>query len=89
MINARYILLTVPALYLISFRQTSEGRLIAMIIPTAFLSVMLAYADFTFVNANRDWVESTVVPLQKQGFHIWSAAESGLRFYLEQKGSAL
>ena len=86
MINARYILLAIPALYLIGFQHTSEGRLIAMIIPTAFLSVMLAYADFTFVNANRDWVESTVVPLQKQGFHIWSGAESGLRFYLEQKG---
>jgi hypothetical protein len=86
MINARYILLTVPALYLVMFRQTSERRLISMVIPTAFLSVMLAYADFTFVNSNRNWVENTVAPLQKQGFRVWGGAESGLRFYLEQRG---
>jgi hypothetical protein len=88
MINARYILLTVPALYLVIFRETPERRLISVIVPTAFLSVVLAYADFTFVNANRDWVERQVVPLQQQGFRVWSGAESGLRFYLEQKGIA-
>jgi hypothetical protein len=86
MINARYILLSVPPLYLVIFRETTERRLISIILPTAFLSVMLAYADFTFVNANRDWVEQTVVPLQQQGFRVWSGAESGLRFYLESKG---
>jgi hypothetical protein len=85
MINARYILLTVPALYLTTFRETSEGRLISMIVPTAFLSIVLAYADFAFVNANRAWVDQTVAPLQEQGFRVWGAAESGLRFYLEQK----
>jgi hypothetical protein len=88
MINARYILLAVPALYLVIFRDATEGRLVAMIVPTAFLSVVLAYADFSFVNANRDWVERTVPPLQQQGFRVWSGAESGLRFYLEQKGIA-
>src|SRR5262245_20725233 len=36
MINARYILLAVPALYLVIFRETTEGRLISMIVPTAF-----------------------------------------------------
>src|SRR5262249_44543410 len=87
MINARYILLVVPALYLVVFRETAEGRLISMIVPTAFLSLVLAYSDFSFVNANRDWVEQTVVPLQQQGFRVWSGAESGLRFYLEQKGA--
>src|SRR5439155_26335978 len=81
----RYILLAVPALCLIIFRETTEGRLISIIVPTAFLSVVLAYADFCFVNANRDWVERTVVPLQQQGFRVWSCAESGLRFYLQQK----
>jgi len=86
MINARYILLAVPPLYLIIFRETSDRRLISMVIPTAFLSVLLAYADFSFVNANRDWVEQTVAPLQQQGFRVWGGAESGLRFYLEQKG---
>jgi hypothetical protein len=88
MINARYILLAVPALYLIAFRETGERRLISMIVPTGFLSVVLAYADFSFVNANRDWVDQNVVPLQEQGFRVWSGAESGLRFYLEQKGIA-
>jgi hypothetical protein len=88
MINARYILLAVPPLYLVSFRQTSERRLISMIAPTAFLSVILAYADFSYVNANRDWVQRTVAPLQQQGFQLWSGAESGLRFYLEQQGIA-
>jgi hypothetical protein len=88
MINARYIMLSVPALYLVIFRQTSDRRLISIIVPTAFLSILLAYADFSFVNANRDWVEQNVVPLQEQGFRIWSGAESGLRFYLEQKGIA-
>jgi len=86
MINARYILLSVPPLYLIAFRETQERRLIAMIVPTAFLSLILAYADLSFVNANRDWVDQTVVPLQQQGFRVWSGAEAGLRFYLEQRG---
>jgi 4-amino-4-deoxy-L-arabinose transferase-like glycosyltransferase len=86
MINARYILLSVPPLYLVIFRETTERRLISVIVPTAFLSVVLAYADFTFVNANRDWVERNVVPLQQQGFRVWGGAESGLRFYLEQRG---
>jgi hypothetical protein len=86
MINARYILLSVPALYLIIFRKTSERRLISMVVPTAFLSAVLAYADYSLVNANRDWVEQTVAPLQAQGFRVWGGVESGLRFYLEQKG---
>ena len=87
MINARYILLAVPALYLVMFRESTERRLISIIVPTAFLSVVLAYADFSFVNANREWVERIVVPLQQQGFRVWSGAESGLRYYLEQKGA--
>jgi hypothetical protein len=86
MINARYILLAVPALYLVIFRDTSRSRLISILIPTAILSVTLAYADFSFVNANRDWVENAVPPLQNQGFRLWGAAESGLRFYLERQG---
>jgi 4-amino-4-deoxy-L-arabinose transferase-like glycosyltransferase len=86
MINARYILLAVPALYLVMFADTGQRRLIATLIPTAALSLVLAYSDFTFVNSNRDWVRQTVAPLQQQGFQVWSGAESGLRFYLEQNG---
>ena len=86
MINARYILLALPSLSLVVFRNTSRRRLIFTLAPTALLSIILAYADFISVNANRDWVEQTVIPLQQQGFRVWSGAESGLRFYLEQNG---
>jgi hypothetical protein len=86
MINARYMLLIVAPLYLVLFGNAGESRLILTLIPTVAFSVALAYADFSFVNLNRDLVERAVVPLQRQGFRVWSAAESGLRFYLEQKG---
>ena len=87
MINARYILLSLPALYLVLFRDSSRRQLIGVMVPTAVLSICLAYADFTFVNAYRSWVAATVVPLQTQGFKVWSASESGLRFYLQREGS--
>jgi hypothetical protein len=87
MINARYILLAIAPLYLVIFGNISERRLIATLIPTAILSFVLAYSDLTFVNSYRDWVQSTVPPLQQQGFRVWSGSESGLRFYLEQAGS--
>ena len=83
MINARYILLALPALYLVIFGNMGDRRLISTLIPTAALSLSLAYSDFIFVNSYRDWVKQTVVPLQQQGFKVWSGAESGLRFYLE------
>ncbi len=86
MINGRYVLLAVPALYLVLFADSSQRRLVYTLIPTAALSLMLAYADLIFVNANRDLVEQTIAPLQRQGFRIWSGAESGLRFYLEERG---
>jgi len=84
MINARYILLMVPPLYLVLFRNTTARRLTFVLIPTAVLSVVLAYSDFVFVNSYRDWVHKTVPPLQAQGFRLWGGAESGLRFYLEK-----
>jgi 4-amino-4-deoxy-L-arabinose transferase-like glycosyltransferase len=87
LISARYILLVVPPLYLVIFNDASERRLISTLIPTAVLSLVLAYADTTFVNSYRDWVNEHVTPLQRQGFRVWSGSESGLRFYLEQNGS--
>lgn len=87
LINARYILLALPALYLVLFRETSQRRLIATIIPAAALSIGLAIADFSFVNSYPAWVERTVPTLQQEGFRVWSASESGLRFYLERKGA--
>jgi hypothetical protein len=86
MINARYILLAIPALYLVILRHSTARQLMFVLIPTAALSVSLAYADFVFVNSYRGWVEKTIVPLQSQGFRVWGAAESGLRFYLESRG---
>jgi hypothetical protein len=86
-ISARYILLAIPPLYLVMFGDAGQRRLIATLIPTAILSFTLAYSDFEFVNSYRDWVSDTVAPLQTQGFRIWSGSESGLRFYLEQRGS--
>ena len=86
MINARYMLLAIAPLCLVLFGNTGERRLILTLIPTVAFSVALAYVDFKFVNLNRNLVEQVVVALQQQGFRVWSAAESGLRFYLEQNG---
>jgi 4-amino-4-deoxy-L-arabinose transferase-like glycosyltransferase len=86
MINGRYILLSVPPLLLMLFREAGQRRLAFTVFATAILSLGLAYADFTFVNSYRAWVDRNVPPLQQQGFTLWSGAESGLRFYLEEKG---
>lgn len=86
-ITARYLLLAVPAIYLIVFRESSRSDLIATIVPTAMLSLILAYADTAFVNSYRNWVENNVAKLQEQRFHVYSAAESGLRFDLERAGA--
>jgi hypothetical protein len=88
MVTARYILLAVPPLYFVVFGNAGERRLIFTLIPTAALSLVLAYTDFIFVNENRVLVERTIAPLQRQGFRVWSATESGLRFYLEQRGAS-
>lgn len=88
MINARYILVTLPAFYLVLFRETGERQLKLLLVPTAALSLIVAYADFRFVNSYRDFVKKTVMPLERQNFRVWSAAESGLRFYLEQTGAS-
>ncbi len=86
MINARYILLSLPALYLILLRHGTARQLMLTLIPTTILSLSIAYADFTFVNSYRNWAQEIVIPLQQQGFRFWGGAESGLRFYLEQDG---
>ena len=86
-ITARYLLLAVPPIYLIIFRETSRSDLMATIVPTAGLSLILAYADTSFVNSYRNWVENNVAELQEQGFSVYSAAESGLRFNLEDAGA--
>ena len=87
MINARYILLVLPALFLIVFRESSRSQLAGIVIPTACLSLTLACADARFVNSYRDWVSQMVPGLQSDGFRVFSATESGLRFYLEAAGA--
>lgn len=88
MMCARYILLCLPPIFLIVFDQMRRGPAVSVIAATLILSVAVAVGDYRFVNSYRDWVAQTVVPLQKQGFRIWSATESGLRFYLERNGIA-
>jgi 4-amino-4-deoxy-L-arabinose transferase-like glycosyltransferase len=85
-IAARYVLLTMPALYLMLFRQSTVKTIITAVVPTLLLTLSVAIADYRFVNSYPAWVSAQVDPLQKQGFRVFSAAESGLRFYLEQRG---
>lgn len=86
MISARYILLSLPPLFLVVFDQIRRTAAAYAIAVTVILSVSLAIADYRFVNSYPNWVAQNIVSLQQQGFRIWNAAESGLRFYLEQKG---
>jgi hypothetical protein len=86
MVSARYILLSLPPLFLILFHRVRRAAAVPILAATLVLSVLIAAGDYRFVNSYRDWVSRTVVPLQQQGFRLWSAAESGLRFYLEQRG---
>ena len=85
-IQARYLLPALPALYLALFRNTPGRRLTPVLIPTLVLSVAIAVADYRFVNSYRSWVEDTLLTAQEQGFRVWGASESGLRYYLEQNG---
>ena len=79
MINARYILLALPALYLVVFRQATRAQLLPAIGATALLALALDYADMRLVNSYCEWADNTIPPLQRQGFRVWNAAESGLR----------
>jgi hypothetical protein len=88
MICARYILLCLPPIFLIAFNNMRRAAAIPAIAVTLILSIAIAAGDYRFVNSYRDWVAQTIVPLQRQGFRIWSATESGLRFYLEKNGIA-
>jgi hypothetical protein len=86
MVNARYLLLSLPPMFLVMFDRIRRSSAIAAFSATMILSVLLAIGDYRYVNSYRDWVEQTIGPLQAQGFRVWSASESGLRFYLSRKG---
>ena len=79
MISARYILLSVPPLFLIVFQDVRPRLAGFAIAATMALSILLSVADYRLVNAYPRWVMHHIVPLQEQGFHVWKAAESGLR----------
>jgi hypothetical protein len=84
--SARYLLLGLPALYLLLFDKAGAKSLVALVAATAVLSLSIAVADYRFVNSYPAWVSANIVPLEQQGFRILGAAESGLRFYLEERG---
>jgi 4-amino-4-deoxy-L-arabinose transferase-like glycosyltransferase len=86
MVNARYLLLALPPLFLILFANVHRMRAVFTIAATLILSAALAIGDYRYVNSYRDWAAKHIAPLQEQGFRIWCASESGLRFYLKQKG---
>jgi 4-amino-4-deoxy-L-arabinose transferase-like glycosyltransferase len=85
-VSARYFLLSLPPLFLIAFAQIRRRAAAVALAATLILSLSLAIADYRYVNSYPRWVARTIVPLQQQGFRIWSAAESGLRFYLNRIG---
>ncbi len=85
-IAVRYLLLIMPPLYLVCFRDFRPNIGIAVLVATLTLSVTLAIADYRLAGSYRDWVDQTVPALQKAGFKVWSGAESGLRFYLQGRG---
>jgi hypothetical protein len=87
MINARYMLLAMPPLYWLIFGSTTGSGMAPVIALTLALSTGVAVADYRFVNAYRAWVADVVGPAQSAGYRVWSAAESGLRFYLEESGA--
>jgi 4-amino-4-deoxy-L-arabinose transferase-like glycosyltransferase len=86
MMSARYLLLALPPLLLVVGSGISPKAGVFAVVLTMILSAALAVADYRFVNSYPDWVERNIVPLQQQGFLVWNAAESGLRFYLEKTG---
>jgi hypothetical protein len=85
-VSARYFLLSLPPLFLVAFAQIRRNAAVVAVVATLILSVSLAIADYRYVNSYPHWVDRNIVPLQQQGFRIWSAAESGLRYYLNQRG---
>ncbi|MBI4472652.1 MAG: hypothetical protein HY646_08295 [Acidobacteria bacterium] len=86
MIAARYLLLLMPPVYLVCFREIRNRTAAAVVAMTLMLSLSLALADYRLSGAYRSWVSRVVPDLQVNGFQVWSGAESGLRFYLSENG---
>jgi hypothetical protein len=84
-ISARYLLLALPCLYLALLHGAPQKQLVVLIIGTLGVSILVAVADYRFVNVYRDWVTANIASVE-QGIHVWNSGESGLRFYLEERG---
>jgi 4-amino-4-deoxy-L-arabinose transferase-like glycosyltransferase len=87
MMTARYLLLSLPPLYLLLFKDASLTVLKRTIVATVMLSICLAIADYRFVGGYRAWVRDNLPIFQAAGYRVWSGTESGLRFYLHQYGA--
>jgi len=87
-ISARYILLAVPWLYLALLRHIGSRQLAVMAVATLALSLAVAIADYRFVAIYRDWVAANLSLVERDGVKIWNSGESGLRFYLEERGAS-
>jgi hypothetical protein len=87
MMTARYLLLYLPPLYLLLFRETAASTLKRVAVPTIALSLCIAIADYRFVDGYRAWVNNNIPIFAASGYRVWSATESGLRFYLKQQGA--
>jgi hypothetical protein len=85
MISARYLLLSLPPLFLVVFNRLSPKATYAVVAATVTLSVAISVGDYRFVNSYPRWIAENVVPLQRQGFRVWNAGEAGLRFYLQKE----
>ena len=87
MMTARYLLLYLPPLYLLLFKDTPAIVLKRVCMSTVALSICIAIADYRFVGGYRAWVDANIPVFTGSGYRLWSATESGLRFYLEQRGA--
>jgi hypothetical protein len=87
MMSARYLLLVLPPLFLVVCEGISGRIAIVATAATLVLSCALAVADYRLVNSYPHWIAQNIVPLEEQGFGVWNAGESGLRFYLEKTGA--
>jgi hypothetical protein len=86
MMSARYLLLCLPPLFLVVFDRMPNRAATYGVIATLAVSIALAVGDYRFVGRYPGFVRESVAPLQEQGFRVWNAAESGLRFYLQADG---
>jgi hypothetical protein len=87
MMTARYLLLYLPPVYLLLLREVSVASLKRALGPTIALSLCIAIADYRMADGYRTWVDNNIPTVTAAGYRVWSATESGLRFYLARNGA--